>query len=54
MGRRDRHCEPQGVRRHPSFRTGYGEAIQELLGAPLDRRVASLLAMTIPFKGSAL
>ena len=33
----DRHCERQGVERRPSFRTGYGEAIQgnvEHLAAP--------------------
>ena len=43
-----RHCEPQGVERRPSFRTGYGEAIQRNVGAlpPLDCFVAALLAMT--------
>ena len=52
---RDRHCEPQGVERRPSFRTGYGEAIQGTSGALrlMDRRVASLLAMTILSERSA-
>jgi hypothetical protein len=47
---RYRHCERKGVERRPSFRTGYGEAIQESSGAlrRLDRRVASLPAMTMP------
>jgi Nitrile hydratase beta subunit len=29
-----RHCEPQGVERRPSFRTGYGEAIHGNVGRP--------------------
>jgi hypothetical protein len=48
---RDRHCEPSGVERRPSFRTGYGEAIQGNIGRPcsLDRRAARpLLAITAP------
>ena len=56
-----RHCEPQGVERRPSFRTGYGEAIQRSWDAlrsldcfAIARRKRGvydalwLLAMTVP------